>query len=110
MFFVVEFIGVFAVLFIASGMRGVYEAADGIHFEVIDVNRSHFKISPTKQECLDNLMRVTHDRRLSADVVSRYAELRGWQKDECVAYIHAAIEKYEKRHEFHKHFKRRKTK
>ena len=55
-------------------------------------------------------MRVTHDRRLSADVVSRYAELRGWQKDECVAYIHAAIEKYEKRHEFHKHFKRRKTK
>jgi tRNA A-37 threonylcarbamoyl transferase component Bud32 len=87
-----------------------YEAADGIHFEVIDVNRSHFKISPTKQECLDNLMRVTHDRRLSADVVSRYAELRGWQKDECVAYIHAAIEKYEKRHEFHKHFKRRKTK
>lgn len=29
MFFVVEFIGVFAVLFIASGMRGVYEAADG---------------------------------------------------------------------------------
>lgn len=55
-------------------------------FWFIDTNRSSF-IQADKNDCLDNLKRLTHDRKLMRYVVSRYAETRGWDVDETVAGV-----------------------
>ena len=47
-------------------------------FSVIDTNRSKWlKREPTVSERVDNLMRVSHNRRLLQDVGRRYARLTG---------------------------------
>lgn len=55
--------------------------ADGTyHFSLIDTNRSHFH-QPSKEECLQNLLRMTYDRPLMAFVVAEYARARGWNAE-----------------------------
>ncbi len=81
------------------------------HFEVIDINRSHFKEHPSKSDCLNNLMRITRDRNLSRRVVEAYANRRGWNPEEAVSFVAQQIDKYEqkrKARQFYKdHFKRK---
>lgn len=67
------------------------------HFSVIDTNRSLFKASPTRLECLDNLKRVTHRRDLLEYIVERYASLRRWDLYESVETVMEALDKFEKR-------------
>ena len=66
-------------------------------FSVIDTNRSHFKDNPTPEECLDNLKRVTHRRDLLEHIVGRYAELRGWNREESIRTVMDALLRFEKR-------------
>ena len=81
-------------------------------FEVIDINRSHFKENPSKTDCLNNLMRITRDRNLSRRIVEAYAKRRGWNTEEAVNFVAQQIDKYEqkrKARQFYKdHFKRKK--
>ena len=70
---------------------------DDYRFEVIDINRSHFISNPCQLECLKNLMRITRDRSLSGKIVGRYAEIRGWDVDESIAYVNKQIDKYERK-------------
>ena len=67
------------------------------HFTVIDINRSHFIQNPTREQCLQNLMRINRDREFSRLIVSRYAELRGWDVESSVATVSHAIDRYERK-------------
>lgn len=69
----------------------------GYHFTVIDTNRSRFVGEPTKHQCLRNMMRISHERLLNKQIIGRYAELRGWDKDECVASVERMLGAFEKR-------------
>lgn len=82
-----------------------HHSGDSYEFEVIDINRSHFKDGLTKEDCLDNLMRVTRDRALSARIVSAYAERRGWDSAEAVAYVACQIDRYERKRRMRKFYK-----
>ena len=84
----------------------LYHKQDGRYeFEVIDVNRSHFKEKPSKEECLANLMRVTRDRQLSARIVSAYSQRRGWNPSESVDFVNHLIDKYERKRKARKFYK-----
>jgi len=83
-----------------------HKKSDGRYeFAVIDLNRSHFRESPTKEECLSNLMRLTRDRGLSSRIVSAYAERRGWDAAESVEYVSRQIDKYERKRKARKFYK-----
>lgn len=71
----------------------------GYHITTIDINRSHFKNKPTKKECLDSLIRMTHVRPALIKIITRYAELQGWDKEECVNTVLDKLTQFEKRKE-----------
>lgn len=70
---------------------------DSFSFSVIDTNRSVFKPSPTRRECLDNLKRVTHQRTLLQYITRQYALLRKWDANESAAIVMKALDRFEKR-------------
>lgn len=80
-------------------------APGGVSFTTIDINRSHFVENPTKEECLRSLMRLTHVRPAMKKIVARYAELRGWNADECYNFIIDELKAFESRREKKKKIK-----
>lgn len=66
-------------------------------FVVIDTNRSVFKSSPTMQECLHNLMRVTHNRVLLRYITQQYAIRRKWDVEKCIHTVISALDKFERK-------------
>lgn len=80
---------------------------DAFAFSVIDTNRSIFKPSPTRQECLDNLKRVTHQRCLLRYIITRYAILRKWNPEESVNTVMKALDRFERRNRIKKALKKR---
>ena len=73
--------------------------SDGsFHFIMIDTNRSHFRDSvPSDEECLNNLIRLTHRRDLYEDLVRCYALLRGWNADSTVSKALSLLDHFENR-------------
>lgn len=69
-------------------------------FSVIDTNRSVFKASLSRKECLDNLKRVTHRRDLLQYVVEEYAIGRKWNVRQSVEQVMRALDCFEKRRRF----------
>ena len=70
----------------------------GYHFSMIDTNRSHFCDGfPSDNECLKNLVRITHRRDLYEDLIRRYALLRGWDADETARRSLALLTRFEHR-------------
>ena len=68
------------------------------HFTMIDTNRSHFcDAMPTDDQCLKNLVRLTHRRDLYEDLVRRYAHLRGWDADATATKALHLLDCFEKR-------------
>lgn len=76
-------------------------------FSVIDTNRSVFKSSPTRQECLDNLKRVTHQRAVLRYITTRYAILRKWNPEESVNTVMKALDRFERRNRIKQTLKKR---
>ena len=74
-------------------------------FSVIDTNRSVFKTSLSRKECLDNLKRVTHRRDLLQYVVEEYATLRKWDVRQSVEQVMHALSRFEKRRQFKRFLK-----
>lgn len=64
-------------------------------FTLIDTNRSKFKSSPTRKECLENLKRLTHGRMLLRYLVIQYAILRGWKPRECTLEVFRYLLQFE---------------
>ena len=68
------------------------------HFTMIDTNRSHFTDGmPTDEQCLQNMVRLTHRRDLYEDLVRRYALLRGWDADATASKAIALLDAFENR-------------
>ena len=68
------------------------------HFTMIDTNRSHFTDGmPTDEQCLKNMVRLTHRRDLYEDLVRRYALLRGWDADATASKAIALLDAFENR-------------
>lgn len=71
---------------------------DGYHFTMIDTNRSKFCDGfPTDEQCLKNMVRLTHRRDLYEDIVRRYARLRGWNGDITAKKALDLLDHFEKR-------------
>lgn len=69
-------------------------------FTVIDTNRSKFTDRwPTRQECIDNLKKITHRRDVLEHIVRRYAGIRGWDVDRTLAEVLARLDRFERRHD-----------
>ena len=68
--------------------------AGNYQFALIDTNRSVFK-TPTPDECLDNLKRLTHKRELLIYIISLYARQRGWNAEKCVLKVIRQLERFE---------------
>lgn len=75
-----------------------YEVKDNeFRFIVIDINRSCFKSSPTYKECLKNLMRITHRKDLLHDIVTFYADKRGWDAAVCCRIVEWMLHRFEQK-------------
>lgn len=87
--------------------------AGDYHFSVIDTNRSRFKeskaikdlkdfndledfISPSRRACLANLKRLTHRRDLLRDILTAYAEARGWDATATIAAVERHLARFER--------------
>lgn len=70
---------------------------NGYHFTVIDINRSKFMDAPSQNECLHNLMRVTHRVDLLRDIITSYAQERGWDTEECCRKVECLLHEFEHR-------------
>lgn len=80
------------------------------HFAVIDINRTRFIQNPNRSQCLANLVRLTHDRALLCELVSRYAILQGWSAQECTNNVLQRLNSFERSRELrHKLFRRKKS-
>ena len=74
----------------------LYRREDGYyHFTIIDVNRCKFKKRLTKEDCYNDLRRVTHDHRLYDCIIAKYASLRGWSPEKAVARAEKSLNKFE---------------
>ena len=68
------------------------------HFTMIDVNRSHFRDGlPTDEECLHNMVRITHRRDLYEYLARSYARQRGWDEAQTAAQALHLLDKFEHR-------------
>ena len=71
---------------------------DNYHFAVIDINRSKFvSPPPTQEQCLRNLVRITHIVSLLKYLVGIYAEIRGWDAEESTSKVMAMLHHFEQR-------------
>ena len=58
------------------------DGAGGYRFELIDINRMHFRGRPlTRRESLHNLRRITCPMTAYTYLLGRYGALRGWDDD-----------------------------
>ena len=72
--------------------------ADGYHFQMIDINRSKILDGePSRQQCLKNMMRITHRRDLYEFIVRAYAKERGWNEDETAQEALILLDEFEKK-------------
>ncbi len=73
--------------------------ADGqFSFVMIDINRSHFTDGwPTDDQCLRNMVRMTHRRDLYTYLVRSYAEIRGWDAETTVSKALQLLHQFEHR-------------
>lgn len=74
----------------------LYETDNNGHFRfwLIDTNRSTFD-NATYFNCINNIMRLSHDRHLLQYVVTTYAETRGWEVEKTVADVMDCLESFE---------------
>ncbi len=70
---------------------------DGCYrFMMIDTNRSHFTNGmPTDEQCMKNLIRITHRRDVYDYLVRQYADIRGWNADDTAAKALRLLENFE---------------
>lgn len=70
---------------------------DTFSFSTIDLNRSKFIEHPTRQECLLNFVRLSHDREILSLIVRAYARQRGWDETESYDFVLAHVERFERK-------------
>lgn len=63
---------------------------------IVDTDRARL-CNPTKDECLSDIMRTTHNRQLLSYITSMYARKRGWDASECTSAVMNMLDSFEKR-------------
>lgn len=65
----------------------------GSSYEIatLDLNRSYLIDNPSRKDCLNNFMRLTHEIATMELIVSEYAKIRKWDVHYCVEYVEAKI-------------------
>ncbi len=67
-------------------------------FSMIDINRTHFTDGmPSEEQCMHNLVRITHRRDLYEYLIKSYAKQRDWEEDTTVAKAIALLNQFEQR-------------
>lgn len=84
------------------------EAEGQCHFTLIDTNRTRFVETPSAEECLENLKRITHRRDLLQYITEQYAHRRGWNASRCATRVLAELDKFEQRNRWKKKLKGKK--
>lgn len=79
----------------------------GYFITTIDINRSLFVDKPSKEVCIRNLMRLTHVRPTLTKIITKYAELRGWDVDWAIKFVIQKLDNFEKRMELKKKLKKK---
>ena len=65
---------------------------------MIDINRSKILDGePSRQQCLKNMVRITHRRDLYEFIVRAYAKERGWNEDETAQEALILLDEFEKK-------------
>ncbi len=83
-------------------------ADGGYAFTLIDTNRSRFTNGwPDDETCLRNLSRLTHRRDLMHFIACEYGRLRGWNPEKTAQKLLQATEKFERKNERKKAWKKR---
>ena len=82
-------------------------APQGYCITTIDINRSLFVENPSREDCIRNLMRLTHVRPVLKKIISRYAELRGWDVEWAVSLVMQKLDNFEKKKELTKKMKKK---
>ncbi len=67
-----------------------------VQFEFIDINRSKFPQKISREQCLNNLKRLSYQRNVLRYIVKAYAEQRRWDTTYCVDYVMNQLDKFEK--------------
>jgi tRNA A-37 threonylcarbamoyl transferase component Bud32 len=72
------------------------ETAKGYRFTMIDTNRSHFCDGwPSDNQCLQNMVRLTHRRDLYEYLIRSYARQRGWDENTTAAKAIHLLDRFE---------------
>ncbi|MCR4602284.1 MAG: lipopolysaccharide kinase InaA family protein [Prevotella sp.] len=72
------------------------ETPEGYHFTMIDINRSHFTDGwPGDDQCMENLVRLTHRRDLYEYLVRSYARQRGWSEETTAQQALLLLDRFE---------------
>lgn len=66
-------------------------------FRFIDTNRTKIKNNPNQKACAENLMRLTHDRKLLKSIASEYAVLRGWDANAFAERVIICLDAFERK-------------
>jgi aminoglycoside phosphotransferase (APT) family kinase protein len=75
----------------------LYRPSDnGYHFSLIDNNRSTFVAHPSQEVCLKNMVRLTHNRELLAEIITQYARIVGWDASACITRIMQLQDEFER--------------
>ena len=76
----------------------LYRVEEGNYeFTLIDINRTKFKESVTKEECIKNMERLSHNKELMNMIGQEYGRLRGWNPAETGAALVESVNQFENR-------------
>ena len=76
----------------------LYRIEEGNYeFTLIDINRTKFKESLTKEECIKNMERLSHNKELMNLIGQEYGRLRGWNPAETGAALVESLSQWESR-------------
>ena len=74
-------------------------------FTLIDTNRSNIGGEETQSRCLENLVRITHNRELLRYFILQYTSLRGWDSEKCTNFVFSKLDSFENRRIFKRRVK-----
>lgn len=77
-----------------------------LRLNLIDTNRTRIHPHPSRGRCLDNLVRLTHNRPILSAIGVEYARMRGWNPELTVAALNRRLDRRERQAERKKAFKK----
>lgn len=74
----------------------VKNSGQELTLSLVDTNRTRLHVNPSRSRCLNNLVRLTHNRQVLAAIAVEYARARGWNPELTVASLNKRLDKRER--------------